>query len=78
MRSRYNHSRQRVLPVKAINYKKVKNVNRKVFNTNSYTVGHRYNSWHCFMDTLAICAVWIFKVVIVVAILLGATIMIWA
>lgn len=53
-------------------------MDRKVFNTNSYTVGHRNNSWHNFMDTVANCFIGLVLVLVVLAIVITATVLIWA
>jgi len=76
--NKYNYSRQRNLPIKPIKRKGMKNVERKVYNNNSYTVGCRYSSWHNFVDTVAIVVVWTIVIAIVLAIAGIATIMIWA
>jgi len=46
-------------------------------NISEYTVPRRYSKWHCFMDNLATCVIWIFKAMIATAIIATATIMIW-
>lgn len=77
MRSRYNHSRQRKLPAKAIKpYKEMKNVNNKVFNTNGYNLG-RNSSWHNFLDTAVKFVIGIGIFIAVVIIVAIATMPFW-
>ena len=52
-------------------------MNRKPINVNGYTIRKGTDSWHNFMDLAATFSVWMFKAVVVILILAGATIMIW-